>query len=215
MFERFTGPTREVVTLAVDEARQRHSGFVGSGHLLLGLLREGDGIGARVLTAHGLDLESARSAVTRSLAAAGPRDPRARGDLLRSIGIDLDEVMRRTEETFGPAAVGRAVERSIRSDRRPTRGRPRCTSGALPFSPRAKRTLELALREALRLRHGFIGTEHVLLGIVADAESPPPRRTGRRAPFDPGVGALLLRSEWGVSPAALRADVERRLRQAG
>jgi len=213
VFERFTGPTREVVMLAMEEAGLLRSGFVGCGHLLLGLLREGHGIGAQVLTAHGADVESARAAVSRSYTTNGPRDPSSREELLRSIGIDLDEVMRRTEETFGPAAVGRAVERTVRKRGRRRGARPRCTTG-VPFSARAKRVLELSLREALRLGHNYIGTEHVLLGIVRDAESPPPRRTGRRSPHDPGVGALL-RSHWDLSPAVLRAAVERRLRHAG
>lgn len=213
MFERFTGPTREVVTLAVEEAGMLHSGFLGCGHLLLGLLREGHGIGAQVLTAHGTEIESARVAVSRSAAASGPRDPGSPRELLGAIGIDLDEVLRRTEETFGPAAVGRAVERSLRKRRRRTTVRPRCTGGRLPFSPRAKRALELSLRESIRLGHSFIGTEHVLLGVLRDAESPPPRRTGRRALHDPGLGPLLR--EWGLSPVVLRAAVERRLRQAG
>lgn len=215
MFERFTKPARQVVTLADQEARLLRSGFIGTGHLLLGVLRESHGVGARVLVSNGADLEEARAATARLYGVGGTgllADP---GDLLRSIGIDLDEVMRRTEEAFGPAAVGRAVERTVRRTRRRRTAARRCTTGgALSFSPRAKRALELSLREALRLGHRHIGTEHVLLGILGDAESPPPRRPGRGSPADPGVAGLLL-STWDLTTAFLRTAVEQRIRQAG
>jgi hypothetical protein len=213
MFDRLTDPSRHMLTLASEEAGVVRLGFLGCGHLLLGLVREGSGIAAQVLSSHGVDLESARAAVRRSCATVGARDRRSREELLRTIGIDLDEVMRRTEETFGPAALGRAMERNLRTTRPRRMSRPRCTTGGLPFSARSKRALELSLRESLRLRHSYIGTEHILLGLLRDAESPPPRQTRRAAVDDPGIGPLL-RSAWNLSPAVLRSAVEQRLRQA-
>lgn len=87
-------------------------------------------------------------------------------EALRAIGIDLDEVRRRAEETFGPGALEWIV---------PTRHRGRTKAcaplvGRIPFTPRAKKVLELALREAKHLRHGYIGTEHILLGLVREGE---------------------------------------------
>ena len=214
MFERFTAGSRDAVRLASDESRLLRSPFVGAGHLLLGVLRDGHGIGAQTLGAHGVDLDAARALVSELYRPVDGPVPGVSGELLRSIGIDLDEVLRRTEETFGRDAVERAVARTRPLSRRRPR-RMRCAPrGAVPFSPRAKRALELALQESLRLGHRYIGTEHILLGVLRDAESAPPRRRDRRSPGDPGMGALLL-SAWNVSPAVLRAAVEQRIRRAG
>ena len=117
MFERFTERARHVVVIAQEEARALQHNYIGTEHILLGLLREEEGLAARVLRSLGLTVEKVRAQVVRIV---GP-----------------------SEEM---------------------------TSGQIPFTPRAKRVLELALREALALGHDYIGTEHILLGLVRDNE---------------------------------------------
>ena len=115
MFERFTERAREVVVLAQDEARALKHNYIGTEHLLLGLLREEEGLAARVL---------------------------------ESLDITIEEVRAQVERL-----VGRGDE---------------VTSGQIPFTPRAKKVLELSLREAMSLGHNYIGTEHILLGVVRE-----------------------------------------------
>ena len=117
MFERFTERARQVVVFAQDEARHLRHNYIGTEHLLLGLLREQEGIAARVLESLSVGLEPVRAEVANV------------------VGMG-DEV----------------------------------TSGQIPFTPRAKKVLELALREGLALGHNYIGTEHVLLGLVRENE---------------------------------------------
>jgi ATP-dependent Clp protease ATP-binding subunit ClpC len=133
MFERFTDRARQVVVLAQEEARNLHHDYIGTEHLLLGLLHEGHGIAAQALTALGMDQEAVRQ---------------------RVIGI-----------------VGRG-------DQNP--------SGHIPFTPRAKKVLQLALREALQFGHNYIGTEHILLGLVREGD-------GVAAQVLTGMGAELGR----------------------
>jgi ATP-dependent Clp protease ATP-binding subunit ClpA len=166
MFERFTDRARAVVVLAQDEARRLRHDYIGTEHLLLALLREGTGVAKQALDHLGVDLEQVRSDVVRIIG-GGPATDTADEDAeaLRAIGIDLDQVRRHVEETFGPGALERRVFLSRRRSRRCGR-----MFGHIPFTPRAKKVLELALREALRLRHGYIGTEHILLGLVREGE---------------------------------------------
>ncbi len=117
MFERFTDRARRVLVLAQEESRLLNHGFIGTEHILLGLIHESDGIAARALA---------------------------------ELDISLDVVREKVEEMIGPS-VSAPV-------------------GSPPFTPRAKKVLELALREALRLGHNYIGTEHMLLGLVREGE---------------------------------------------
>jgi len=117
MFERFTERARQVVVLAQEEARSLKHNYIGTEHLLLGLLREEEGVAARVLEALEVSTEEVRAAVVR--------------------------------------IVGQGDEVS---------------AGQIPFTPRAKKVLELALREALSLGHNYIGTEHILLGLIREDE---------------------------------------------
>ncbi len=117
MFERFTERARQVVVLAQDEARALKHNYIGTEHLLLGLLREEEGLAARVLESLDITVEEVRAQVAR--------------------------------------IVGQGDE---------------VTTGQIPFTPRAKKVLELALREALSLGHNYIGTEHILLGLVRENE---------------------------------------------
>src|SRR5215469_18788597 len=118
MFERFTAEARRAIVLAQEEARRLQHNYIGTEHLLLGLLAEPEGIAARAAARFGLGLNAGRNDVTEI------------------IGI----------------------------------GQQRQRGGHIPFTPRAKKCLELSLREALQLGHDYIGAEHVLLGILRESE---------------------------------------------
>ena len=117
MFERFTDRARQVVVLARDEARRLDHNYIGTEHILLGLIHEGTGVAARAL---------------------------------RSLGISLAAVRQQVEEIIG------------RGQQTP--------SGHIPFTPRAKKVLELSLRESQQLGHNYIGTEHILLGLIREGD---------------------------------------------
>ncbi len=182
MFERFTDRARATVVLAQTQAHDLRAAHIGTEHLLLGLLAEEDGVAASVLRSAGLTTEQVREEIPRVVGACGLGLEDA--DALRAIGIDLGTVRARVEEAFGPGALDRAVQRRRWRWRRGGTG----SFGHIPFSPRAKKALELSLREALRLRHNYIGTEHVLLGLLREGQ---------------GVAALVL-TRCGISHDDLR-----------
>jgi ATP-dependent Clp protease ATP-binding subunit ClpA len=190
MFERFTDRARKVARDAQAAARRLGHDRIGTEHILLGLL-QGDGIAAQVLAGLGVT----PAAVEREILAEAGRGPLGTGDAeaLGTIGIDLDEVRRRVEASFGKGAL----------HWRPGRGhpsrRPPMLAGHIPFSPRAKKVLELSLREALALKHRHIGTEHILLGLVREGE---------------GLAMLVL-TRLGAGPQAIRARVLDALRSTG
>jgi ATP-dependent Clp protease ATP-binding subunit ClpA len=152
MFERFTKRARTVVVHAQEIARERRSPTIGSEHLLLGLFAVPEGLAATILARLQVD----RADVEADLGRGAPFD--AEG--LATLGIDLEEVRRQAEETFGPGALDRTQA---------VQGRWR--GGHIPFERDAKKALELGLREAVRLGHGFIGTEHLLLGLLHDGRA--------------------------------------------
>src|SRR5437763_761647 len=117
MFERFTDRARRVVVLAQEEARMLNHNYIGTEHILLGLIHEGEGVAAKAL---------------------------------ESLGISLEAVRQQVEEIIGHGQ--------------------QAPSGHIPFTPRAKKVLELSLREALQLGHNYIGTEHILLGLIREGE---------------------------------------------
>jgi len=117
MFERFTDRARRVVVLAQEEARMLNHDYIGTEHILLGLIHEGEGVAAKALQA---------------------------------LGISLEAVRQQVEEIIGQGQ--------------------QAPSGHIPFTPRAKKVLELSLREALQLGHNYIGTEHILLGLIREGE---------------------------------------------
>ncbi len=117
MFERFTDRARRVVVLAQEEARLLNHNYIGTEHILLGLIHEGEGVAAKAL---------------------------------ESLGISLEAVRQQVEEIIGTGGTS--------------------PSGHIPFTPRAKKVLELSLREALQLGHNYIGTEHILLGLIREGE---------------------------------------------
>lgn len=175
MFERFTKRARRVLVLAQEENRALGGGWIGVEHLLLGLLGEPEGVAGRVLVGHGLTLESTREDIRRRGGAASVSDEEA----LRTIGIDIDEVRSAVEESFGRGALDRA-----------RRKKTTCWAGPT-FTPRAKKVLELALREALALDHSYVGTEHLLLGILREGDSL----------------AVTILAERAGTPAALRSEL--------
>ncbi|MCX6373013.1 MAG: ATP-dependent Clp protease ATP-binding subunit [Actinobacteria bacterium] len=146
MFERFTERARQVVVLAQEEARALKHNYIGTEHLLLGLLREEEGVAARVLDSLEVSVEEVRAAVVR-IVGSGEESPQ----------------------------------------------------GQIPFTPRAKKVLELALREALSLGHNYIGTEHILLGLVRE---------------DEGVAARIL-LDLDAEPEKIRSEVMRALSGPG
>jgi ATP-dependent Clp protease ATP-binding subunit ClpA len=186
MFERFTPEARRIVTGAVEMATQLHHDALGPDHLLVALAATGPNLATGALITCGFDPVRAREDLEGIV---GPSD---RDDLddadaaaLRSIGVDLDEVRRRTEASFGAGAL----------ERRPRwHGRRRARVCGLPFMPKAKQAVELALREAIRLDQRSIGPEHVLLGLLRlDATS-----------------TQLIHAQ-GIDPRRLRSEIERGL----
>ena len=135
MFERFTERARQVVVLAQDEARRLRHNYIGTEHLLLGLLREEEGLAARVLESLGVALDDVRSQVARIIGQG-------------------DEV----------------------------------ATGMIPFTPRAKRVLELSLRESKAIGHNYVGTEHILLGLARENEG-----VASRVLLDHGIDAESIR----------------------
>ena len=117
MFERFTDRARRVVVLAQEEARMLNHNYIGTEHILLGLIHEGEGVAAKAL---------------------------------ESLGISLEAVRQQVEEIIGQGQ--------------------QAPSGHIPFTPRAKKVLELSLREAQQLGHNYIGTEHILLGLIREGD---------------------------------------------
>ncbi len=181
MFERFTHEARNVVIGAPVEARALRHPRIGTEHLLLSMLAQA-GTAARVLGEHGIGHAAVQEAV-RTLGTADDLD----ADALGTLGIDLDAVRDRVEEAFGPGALDeRPPDRSTGA-----RGPGGWWSGHIPFSPRAKKVLELSLREALAMRSGSITDVHILLGLLRDGD---------------GLAMEVLRDR-GVDPGRLRRDL--------
>jgi ATP-dependent Clp protease ATP-binding subunit ClpA len=155
MFERFTKAARRVVLGGVKAATELGSPKVQPQHLLLSMTTADSGVAARVLADYGVTAEALRGAVTDATRRAGLTEDEIAA--LRSVGIDADEVFRRIEESFGPDALAQSAGAQPR--RRPGR------LGS-PFDAEAKKTLELSLREAIALKHRYIGSEHILLGLL-------------------------------------------------
>jgi ATP-dependent Clp protease ATP-binding subunit ClpA len=188
MFERFTDKARKVVLLATAKATERGEGEIRPVHMLYGVAAT-DGVAARALTALGVDAAAVERELDRtggtSLGPPGARDEAA--EALAAIGIDLDEIKRRIEESFGPGALERVPL---------TPGGPLNWTGKLPLNEASKLSLALSLREARALHHRYIGTEHVLLGLL---------RTAERQPHGEFAAATL--PDLGLDPATARDRV--------
>ncbi|MDV6293768.1 MULTISPECIES: Clp protease N-terminal domain-containing protein [Rhodococcus] len=152
MFERFTAGARAAVVTAQAEAGELNAPRIEPAHLLLGLLVTADVTLRHLLADVGLTAETVRSELARDTGVLGDEDAAALG----AIGIDLDSVRARLEETFGEGVLDRGLGRNRRGP----------FAGHLPFDPAAKKSLQLALREALARRDHVIGCEHLLLGIL-------------------------------------------------
>lgn len=180
MFERFTAGARATVVVAQDSARFMGHRHIGTEHVLLGLLAGDDQVAGRVLVGAGVtrvrviaDIERIEQARQEPLRDLVEKDTAA----LRTIGIDLDAVRAAVEESFGPGALdggtahGDAYQgpwwRRRQRQHMQSAGSPR---GHIPFTPRAKKVLELSLREALALKHNYIGTGHILLGLLREGQ---------------------------------------------
>ncbi|WP_308211841.1 Clp protease N-terminal domain-containing protein [Actinoallomurus soli] len=179
MFERFADDARQAVRLAQEEARRMRHPFIGTEHLLLALLDEGHGPAAEALLAQGVTGSGLSRRI--GLLTESP-DEALDSEALATIGIDLDQVRQATEASFGPGALA-------------PKGRRQVPKGHIPFSKRAKKVLELALRESLSLGHNYIGGGHLLLGVLREGQ---------------GLAARVLTDD-GVDLAVLRADVIRRI----
>lgn len=167
MFERFTTAARETVIRARQEARELGPGPIGTQHLLLALTSPDAGVAHDVLAAAGLDARRVRAEILRLVDA--PAQGRILGEedaaALRAIGIDLDAVLARIEESFGPDALRPPV---------PTPKRETLWGGSRRgdqrFTPRARKVMGLTLREAIRLQDRQLGTEHLLLGLIREGD---------------------------------------------
>jgi ATP-dependent Clp protease ATP-binding subunit ClpA len=155
MFERFTDKARQVVVAAQAEARERKADEIRTEHLLAALFTVPDNLAVMVLSAFGIERDIVLEEIERLR--PGGRPP-IDAEALSTLGIDLDEVRRQVEEAFGPGALDRT--RAALGGRGPRFG------GHIPFERASKKALELALREAIHLEHNYIGTEHILLGLL-------------------------------------------------
>jgi ATP-dependent Clp protease ATP-binding subunit ClpA len=191
MFERFTDKARTAVIAARTEASER--GDQIRPEYLLHALAAGEGIAGRALAGLGVDAAVIERRLDRAAPLRRTPDGEAAGEdaeALASIGIDLDEIRRRVEEDFGPGALDRAPG--------PGQGTWRTT-----MTREAKQSVELAAREARALRHGYVGPEHLLLGLIGAAERNP------RGDFS----SQTLR-DLGIDPARARQQVLDELRRA-
>ena len=187
MFERFTDKARKVVVLAKNKATERGDDQIRPVHMLYGLVST-DGVAARALTALGVD----PAAVERKLGRSAPEGPLVGeasedAEALAAIGIDLDEIKRRIEDSFGPGALGR-VPLAPKG--------PLNWTGRLPLDDQSKLTLALSLKEARALHHNYIGTEHLLLGLLWVAER-----------YPRGEFAAATLPDLGLDPATARGRV--------
>ena len=158
MFDRFTERARKVIILAKEEAKRFNHDYIGTEHILLGLIKEGESVAAAVLQNLGLSLDTIR--------------------------LEVEKLVQ-----FGPSTV---------------------VSGDIPFTPKAKKVIELAMDEARRLGHNYIGTEHLLLGLIKEGQHYTPERIHRLA-LEPGFSTQDQANQIsgrGVGMDVVRAEVE-------
>lgn len=171
MFERFTKPAREAVVRAQEEARDLNHGWIGTEHLLLAVLRRPQDPGAATLSRLGVTAGGCRHAVTALVVRAEDALDERDAEALAAFGIDLDEIRRRTDAAFGKGSLDRPAGPGAERPRRllpfgRRRSRTKDVLGHVPFTPRAKKALELSLREALAVKDPHIGVEHLVLALL-------------------------------------------------
>jgi ATP-dependent Clp protease ATP-binding subunit ClpA len=181
MWNRLTVQARQVVIAAQGERRRLRHDFIGTEHLLLGLLDDEAGPVAVLLREAGVDADQVRAEIARQVDGARQALGETDAEALRSIGIDLEAVRASVEESFGEGAL----EAPLPPGRRRLFGR---RSPGTRLSRRSQKVLELSLRESLRLRHAHITPEHILLGLLREGE---------------GLAALIL-TRGGLDLAELR-----------
>ena len=224
MFERFTGTARHVVVQAQEDARRLGHNYIGCEHLLLAAAAAAEPA-STVLRDQGVTPGRIEAAILRTVGRGQAADPLGGIDrqALAFIGIDLEVVRARIEAAFGPDALTRTVPAACRS-RRPAWGKgplaeltrrrrarrnaplpagpfrqhPASPSGHIPFTPRAKKSLELSLREAKALHDNYIGVQHLTLALLA---------------LEDGIVPVIL-SALGAPGTSLRAAVLARYRKA-
>jgi ATP-dependent Clp protease ATP-binding subunit ClpA len=198
MFERFTEPARAVLAGARREALDLGDRQIGTHHLLLSLLNGQDDIAATVLRDSGVSAGQIREEIGRLVGAGDGPLGTADAEALQAIGIDLEAVRLKIEESFGPGALQQPPP--VRRRRWPltNRGGTGSDTGHISLTPRAKKVIELALREALNLNHRYIGTEHLLLGLLREGD---------------GMAARAL-TETGLTIKGLRQRVHAALGEA-
>jgi ATP-dependent Clp protease ATP-binding subunit ClpA len=172
LFEIFTDAAKRSLVLGQDEAIALGHDFIGTEHLLLGLVGVPDGLAGQVLAESGVTADRARTEAVGMLAAAGVTGASSRGpvEALAAIGIDVEEIRQRADETFGPGEF---------QFPRPA------------YTTEAKNAIERSVSEAQSLGHDYVGTEHLLLGLLATGE---------------GIGVAIL-SAVGADLDSLRAGV--------
>ena len=189
MFERFSKGARDVVVAAREEAKLLRHPLIGTEHLLLALVASPDPTGT-LLRSEGLSVDGVRGLVLAHEPPAQPLIDDADAEALRSVGIDADAVLARIAATFGEEALLRPRELP--------KGRFGRRAAAGGMSPRARKVLELSLRETLRLGSREIQAAHLLLGLIREGQ---------------GLGAQVL-TEAGIDLIELRGQVEAQLSRA-
>lgn len=205
MFERLSDDARRVVVLAQQQARSLGHNYIGTEHLLLGVAAHG-GAAGEVLSEAGADLDTLRRTVMEMLGSTDTGNPALVVDedsaALRAVGIDLDAVRARVEEDFGRGALDRPLlvrgpHRGWLHRRRHGCRSPRGSSTHRPFAPRAKKSMEFALRESLAMGHSWVGPEHVLLGMIRVTDCLATSTLRRRGiPLEELRARVLARLEW-------------------
>jgi ATP-dependent Clp protease ATP-binding subunit ClpA len=190
MFERFTSDARQVVFAAIAKVTARDDKEVRPGHLLIGLITT-EGVAGRVLADLGVTESSAESIALGPAGAPAPGD----AEVLKAIGIDLDEIKRKAEQNFGTGALDRHLLTR--------RGPFGWISDRTRLTGESKFTLQLSLREARALHHNYLGTEHLLLGLLRAGQA------NKHGDFTP-----LTLHALGIDPDAARQRVLDALGQA-
>jgi ATP-dependent Clp protease ATP-binding subunit ClpA len=198
-----TRPAGHASGLARMEARRLGHHYLGAEHLLVGLLLEGDNPAARVLVAHGLDLETVRAEVDRLIDQGVLPDPQpSDGELLATLGVDLEAVHARLQESFGDQAYWEAAQRVRRRPSQPVTHTPHIRTDPSPLL--CGRALHIAAHEAIT-RDQEVGPEHLLLGLLGDAEDPVETDL---APQDRRQRVLLGLPDHGPNPIRLLVEAK-------
>lgn len=194
MFERLTEPARQVVSSAGEESDRLGHNYIGCEHVMAGIARQVDNPAAQILGTHGLDLRAIRAELDRLIdRGILPRPWHNDHELLGSLGVDLDAVLRSMEDAFGVDTVKQAVDRATGGGWTPGHGK------VLEL----KQSCWLAVKQADALRHAGVGPEHLLLGLLIDAQNPLDKPRCFRNAWQRRRRARLGLPHQGPSPVSL------------